>query len=187
MKLLTIDPGINNCGISIIEYSHNNLIYNKDFKVLDTSLVKNARKFTDTEKEIEVKHGNRTVKVLAILDKVNEFLAANPDIKNIIIEAPFYNALTPMAYGSILEVILSIKYSIIVPRDLSLKLIEPLLIKKMFTNNRLASKDAMKQFLFSKKGNKEITIDIDLNTLSEHEIDAIAVGYVYLLTSKEET
>lgn len=175
---LSIDPGINNCGLAVIDTKNN-------FVVKDTYLIKNARKFTDEEKVIEAKFGNRTVKVLYILNKINELLS-NYKIDTVIIEAPFYNALTPSAYGSLLEIIFSIKYKIIIENDLGFKLIEPLLMKKLFTNHSQASKEAVKQFLIRKKENKDIYIDKNIDELSEHEIDSVAIGYVYYLASLEE-
>lgn len=172
--LISIDPGVNNCGIAIFD------IENNKFIIKDTFLIKNARKFTKEEKIIEQCYNNRTVKVLAIINFIKN-IVDNNNIKNIIIEAPFYNTLTPMAYSSLLEVIFGIKYSIVIPNNLIMKLIEPLLIKKLFSNQRLASKDLIKQFLINKKQDGSIILDKDPLTLSEHEIDAIAVGFVYYL------
>ena len=178
MTILSIDPGINNCGISLLEVE-------EKFIVKDTFLVKNARKFTDEEKVIEAKFGNRAVKVNAIINKIQELLQSNT-IDSIIIEAPFYNALTPMAYGSLLEVIFAIKYTVILPNNLFLKLVEPLLVKKLFAKQSLASKEVIKQFLIKKKDSGEIAIDKVIDELSEHEIDSIAIGYVHYLTLLEE-
>lgn len=177
--ILAIDPGINNCGLALIDIENN-------FNVKETYLVKNARKFTDEEKIIEAKFGSRSVKVLAILNKINELLNTYKNIDTIIIEAPFYNALTPMAYGSLLEVIFSIKYSIILNRDLKFKLIEPLLIKKLFANQGQTSKEVMKQFLIKKQKNKDILIEKNIEEMSEHEVDSVAIGFVHYLSILEE-
>lgn len=175
MSIISIDPGLNNCGIAIIDIENNRFI------VKDTFLIKNARKFTDEEKLIEKTYNNRTVKVIAIINFIKD-IVANNSIEGIIIEAPFYNTLTPMAYGSLLEVIFSIKYSIVIPNNLTMKLIEPLLVKKLFSNQRLASKDLIREFLINKKQDGSIILDKDPLTLSEHEVDAIAVGFVYYLS-----
>ena len=177
--ILSIDPGINNCGLSVLDLE-------ADFVVSETWLVKNARKFTDEEKIVETKFGNRTVKVMAIINKIKELLATYPSIDRLIIEAPFYNALTPMAYGSLLEVIFSIKYLIIVPMNLDMKLIEPLLVKKLFSGQHMAKKEVMKQFLIKKRDEGEIKFIGNIDELSEHEIDSIAIGYVHYLSVLEE-
>jgi len=177
--ILSIDPGINNCGLSVLDLE-------SQFEVKETWLVKNARKFTDEEKVVEAKFGNRTVKVMAIINKIKEILSTYPNIDRLIIEAPFYNALTPMAYGSLLEVIFSIKYLTIIPNNLEMKLVEPLLVKKLFARQHLASKEVIKQFLYKKRDDKEIIITKEIDGLSEHEIDSIAIGYVHYLSVLEE-
>lgn len=171
---LSIDPGLNNCGLIVFNVEDNRFI------VKETFLIKNARKFTDEEKLIEQFYNSRTVKVLTIINFIREIVTIY-NIKTIVIEAPFYNALTPMAYGSLLEIIFGIKYSIILPNNLVMKLIEPLLVKKLFSNQRLASKDLIKEFLINKKNDGSIVLDKDPLLLSEHEIDAISVGFVYYL------
>jgi len=169
--ILTIDPGINNCGVAIIDLS-------STFKVIEITNIKNIRKLTDSEKDIELKYGLRTVKVLSIhkvlLDLINRY-----NITSFVIEAPFYNALTPVAFGSLLEVIMSIKYSIIIPNNINLKLIEPLLVKKVFTNKSQAKKELMRESLISKINANTILLNEEVSSLTEHEVDAIAVGFTY--------
>jgi len=179
MVILSIDPGVNNCGLSVLNIG-------SDFTILKTCVVKNVRKFTEDEKIIEVKFGSRSVKVLTIIDKIKELLATYPDIDRLVIEAPFYNVLTPMTYSSLLEVIFSIKYLIAFPLNLNMKLIEPLLVKKLFSGQHMAKKEVMKEFLFAKNNSGEIKSDSDLTQLSEHEIDSIAIGYVYYLSLSKE-
>jgi Holliday junction resolvasome RuvABC endonuclease subunit len=176
--ILSIDPGINNCGLVILDIE-------KQFEVVETHLVKNARKFTDDEKVIETKFGNRTVKVLAILNKIKEIIKQY-NIEYVVIEAPFYNALTPVAYGSLLEVIFAIRYTILFPENIQSKMIEPLLVKKLFTQQAMASKEVIKQFLLKKQEDKSIIINKVVEDLSEHEIDAVAIGFVHYLKVLEE-
>lgn len=176
--LLSIDPGINNTGLSIIEFKDNLYVH-------ETVLVSTVRKFTDEEKEVEKFYNSKTVKVLAILKKIEEILEKY-QLNTIAIEAPFYNALTPVAYGSILEVIFALKYAIVVPRKMKLHLIEPLLVKKLFAREHLATKAIMRELLTRKVDEKEIVLNKSIENLSEHEVDSIAVGYAYFLTLKEK-
>ena len=177
--LLSIDPGINNCGLAVIDYE-------KDFTVLETFNVNNARKFTPEEKEVESVFGLRVVKVNFILHHVNLLLKAYPGIDHVTIEAPFYNALTPMAYGSLLEVISAIKYSVLIPSGLTCSMAEPLLVKRIFINVKLGKdlkkKEAMRMFLVKKVDAGEIVLKVETDSLSEHEIDAIAVGYTRVIS-----
>ena len=170
--LLAIDPGINTTGLAVLDIA-------QKVVVKETVLVKNARKFTPEEKLIEEAHGTRVVKVLAITNKIEELLDKYKEIDTIVAEAPFYNSLTPMAYGSLLEVISAIRYMVAYQKSLPFKLIEPLVIKRLFTSKAMASKELIKHFLHEKKKDGSIIIDIDIDTLSEHEIDAVAIGFVH--------
>lgn len=170
---ISIDPGINFCSVVVIEPG-------KEFLVKESILVKNVRKFTEEEKEQEKQYGSRTVKVMAIIKTLEEQVDKyNPDF--IVIEAPFYNSLTPSAYGSLLEVIFAVKYLVTLKRDLKIHLMEPRLVKKFFTENGNAAKQMMKEYLTKKLNNKDIILEshIEEETLSEHEIDGIAIGYTY--------
>lgn len=161
------------CGIAVVKGQGNKL------EVLETHLVKNARKFTDTEKELEVLHGTRYVKVMAIINKLTELLDKHKT-KLLVIEAPFYSALTPVAFGSLLEVILAIKYTTAIERKLELTMVEPTLVKKIFTGHGRAKKEMMKEFAISLKSNGVLVTDVDFSLISEHEIDAVAVAYTYV-------
>ena len=175
--MLSLDPGIAFTGISIIDTS-------EGFRVVETHIVKNNRAFTPEEKVIEKSQGPRAVKLLAIINKFKSLLE-DFNIEMIVIEAPFYNALTPQAYGSLLEVVFGLKYSVLVPMDLKYRLIEPTLVKKLFTSHGMAKKEMMKQFLISKIATGEIKMDKPVESLTEHEIDSIAIGYVHWLTTQQ--
>lgn len=179
MFFISADPGINTMGVSVIDPSNG-------YKVIESILIKNARKFTDEEKVVEASYGGRVVKVLAIVAKFEELLKKY-EIDTIVLEAPFYNALTPMAFGSLLEIINVIKYQVVLKRQLNFKLIEPLLVKKLFTNKGMASKEAIKFFLKQKQEDKSVQLDLNIDDMSEHEIDAVAIGYVYYISMIEQT
>ena len=175
--MLSLDPGIAFTGISINDTS-------EGFRVVETHIVKNNRTFTPEEKVVEKSQGPRAVKLLAIINKFKSLLERF-NIEMIVIEAPFYNALTPQAYGSLLEVVFGLKYSVLVPMDLKYRLIEPTLVKKLFTSHGMAKKEMMKQFLISKIATGEIKMDKPVESLTEHEIDSIAIGYVHWLTTQQ--
>lgn len=179
MFFISADPGINTMGVSVIDPTDG-------YKVVESILIKNARKFTDEEKVVEATYGSRVVKVLTIVAKFEELLEKYK-IDTIVLEAPFYNALTPMAFGSLLEIINVIKYQVVLKRGLNFKLIEPLLVKKLFTNKGMVSKEAMKFFLKQKQEYGSIQLDLSVDEMSEHEVDAVAIGYVYYTSMIEQT
>lgn len=180
--IFSIDPGVNNCGLAVIDHAG-------AFTVMETYNVCNARRFTEQEKEVEKVFGARVVKVNHILEHVTRLLESYPDIDHVTIEAPFYSALTPLAYGSLLEVISAIKYRLLVPRNLTFNMAEPLMIKRAFINIKLdkglKKKEVMRLFLEKKVTSGEIVIPAAIDTLTEHEIDAIAVAYSRVISVLE--
>lgn len=172
--LLTIDPGLNNCGVVVSDPVNG-------FTVIDSLCVKNTRKFSDEEKILELKYGSRAVKVLSIVKSIEEMVDRYSPTK-IIVESPFYHHLTPMSYSILLEVIVAIRYMVVMPRNIDFGSIEPMLIKKLFTSHGASSKDVMREFLIRKIDEGSIKIHRPVAELSEHEVDAIAVGYVFKIS-----
>jgi Holliday junction resolvasome RuvABC endonuclease subunit len=172
--IIAIDPGLNFCGISILDF-------NEKFCIHRTILINNNRKLTQEEKEISEKYDTRVIKVQEIVRTIISLIEQyNPD--SIAIEGPFYSGLRPQAYSALLEIITAVKYLVAVPNGLPIHIIEPLLVKKTFSHFHMSTKDDMKAALKKKMQNDEIFVaqGIDIEQLSEHEIDSIAVGFSFL-------
>lgn len=172
--ILSIDPGVNFCGFSL-SYKEDDTIHIKK-----SMLIKTIRRYNEEEKEMERIYGSRVMKIFDIIKAIND-LISEFKIEKIVVESPFYSYMTPQAYGSLLEVIFAIKYMIAIPNKIEIVYLEPLLIKKLFSNEHQASKMIMRDFLIRKVEEQEIVFDFDINLddLSEHEVDAISVGFVY--------
>lgn len=170
---LSIDPGLNNLGLTVFSTE-------PKFHIHYTKNISNIRKLTPEEKEVEKKYDLRTVKVLSIQRQIEEILSQF-NITHVIFEAPFFHALTPNAFGSLLEVIQAVKYNCFVPKDITVQLIEPTVIKSIFTKEGFANKNMMRLIFNNKIVEQEITIEdgIDLALLTEHQVDSIAIGYTY--------
>lgn len=176
---ISLDPGVNYAGFSV------NKVTDKKFEVIESILVNNNRAFKADEKELEKIHGGRAVKIMKIVAQLEELLDKY-GVDKLIVEAPFYSSLTPVAYGSLLEVIFAIKYLVITKREINMVLVEPTLIKKLFTGKGNASKVMMKDFLVAKFKNGDIVTKVPVEELSEHEIDGVAVGYTHWIHNRGE-
>ena len=177
---ISIDPGLNTCGIAIFTFDNNR------FSVKSTKLINNLRKLTDKEKVIAKKYTDRLAKLDTIVrvidDMFDELLGEGYEIVTLIVEAPFYSSFRPSAFGSLVETISLIRYNVAFRRDVEFFAMEPMLVKKIFTDRGMANKDDMKTKLLSKIQTKELDCPIDIDSISEHEIDAIAIGYSHFLT-----
>lgn len=170
-RFISVDPGINFCSVVVCDVG-------EEFRVLESNLVNNNRAFRGEEKDLEKIHGGRAVKIFNIIDKIEECIEKYK-ITKLVVEAPFYSALTPSAYGSLLEIIFAIKYLVVAKREMEMVLVEPTVIKRFFSGKGNASKAIMKQFLINRFSSGDVKMDYKIEDLSEHEIDGIAVGFTH--------
>lgn len=169
--ILSIDPGINNTGISLLT------IDNEKVHVQEHWLVQPDKNLIKNNKAVVELYGDRILRLKHIIDTIKSLLESFPNIHSIAIESPFYNRFRPSTYGSIVEINTLIKYNICYAYGLSYNAIEPLLIKKTFSNFGLSDKLGMKDSLHKHLEMGNIIMGKDPELLSEHEIDSIAIGY----------
>lgn len=178
--ILAIDPGVNFVGLSLLK-KQNDII-----EVIHHELINNTLKMEDHEKEIAQKYGSRVPKINRIIETLHK-LYHQYKYTDIAIEGPFYNAMRPQAYGSLVEIINSIKFSIAIGYDINFYVIEPLLVKKTFSLNHMAKKSEMKGALKSYLERNLIVLHSDIDSLSEHEIDSIGIGFSFFSLSNQPT
>jgi len=176
-KILGIDPGLNNTGISVfeIDYQTKNILAITAFTLVNNRLPD----YTGLDDEI---YNERTIKLYKLKDAIKQ-VVININPSAIACESPFYNRLCPMAYGALLETLNVMKSAVIeVNTNIPFTTVEPLLVKKTvgagMTTGKLDMKDAI-----SKNNIIMSVLSSDMNLLDEHSIDAIGVAYTYLKLS----
>ena len=119
---------------------------------------------------------DRTIKLLSLKDHIAS-LISNNQFDLILCEAPFFYAGKPGAYRALVEAISVIKQYIadITPTTPLIQL-EPLLVKRFIRSFNISNKDSTKEALYL----LNLHTYIDLNTLDEHSVDAISIGYAFL-------
>lgn len=173
-KLLAIDPGVNNCGLAVfnIDYQTNQIM------TVDAHTAISA-KLNDTTSLYEELYSERTVKLHKLTEYLNQVMVdVNPAI--VVCESPFYNRLRPMAYGSLLEVLNSV-YSTIISHNNNIPFftVEPLLVKKTVGAGMQTGKLDVKQAISRIEPIMSVLLP-NLESLDEHSVDAMAVGYTYI-------
>ena len=177
--LLAIDPGTNFCGVTFCS-QNNGILQVHHSELINVSY--NPK--TDQEKLITNKYGLRFLKIERIITKLQSIIQAY-SISAIAIEGPFYSALRPQAHSALVEVVYAIKSNIAYPLDIPMTIVEPLLVKKHFALKHMAKKEEMLTALHTRIANSTVTPLISIDTLSEHEIDAIAIAYTYYAIQQE--
>lgn len=176
---ISIDPGLNTCGVAVFT--------NEDgrFNVKSTTLINNLRKLTDSEKVIAKQYTERLAKLDTIVKTIDAMYDSLTEegyaVSTLIVEAPFYSSFRPAAFGSLVETISLIRYNVAFKRSSAFFAIEPMAVKKAFAARGMANKDDMRASLLYKIETKELDCTIDISTISEHEVDAIAIGYTHFL------
>lgn len=179
-RLMAADPGLNNTGVAEIIF---NLDTNKIESIYAETLM-NDYLIQDTGVSLD-RHTERTHKLLVMKQGFGGF-AEDFGAQAVACEAPFFSSLRPMAYGYLLEVVNNLREAVIEHNpEITFTEIPPLSVKscigaKAIANDTLKGKEVVKLAIQQIPEIMEALV-IDFELLTEHAIDAIAVGYSYLL------
>ena len=170
LNILSIDPGLNNIGFANIFYSFPSASI--------TSITAHTYKTEPTINSYQLSEylDDRTIKLLSLKEHFATLVTSNQfDI--IVCEAPFFYAGKPGAYRALVEAISVIKQHLadISPITPFIQL-EPLMVKRFVKSLNISNKDSTKEALYL----LNLHNHIDLNTLDEHSVDAISIGYAFL-------
>lgn len=173
--LLAIDPGLNNTGIAIFQ------IQVKPFKILsiEAMTLKADRLIDDSELDDEdymerlhkrYKMGNSLTRLLDIY---------NPSF--VVSESPFFDRRKPGSFAVLTEVLTELYDRVVAFNPLiKFSMVEPLLVKKILGVAGQKGKEVVREAMEKMKELLQVLRN-PLSELDEHGIDAIGVGYTWLL------
>lgn len=172
IRMISIDPGLNNIGIATI-------VYNKRYRLLDSveafTIVPNSYIRTN---ELYNYLDERSLKQQILVEKYLEVLVKHTPELVVCENAFFYNN-KPVAFQALIEAITLIKHTTInFDPTITFILLSPLEIKHSLKVKNISDKDSTKEALVS----LGINTLVELDSMVEHSIDAIAVGYSFLKT-----
>lgn len=180
-KILGIDPGTTDCGICLLECDSETL----DIVSIDSRTILSDKIYLPYEEDLLLSHTERYIKIKKIQRAfkrvLEEFIP-----HHIACESPFYHRLHPGAYAPLVEILFTLRDACVdFNKLLPFYLYEPTLIKKTMTGKAFADKDMMR---FALETNESITTFLkqDVNNLSEHAVDAIAIAYIHLETLRNK-
>ncbi len=178
-RVMGIDPGLNFTGVASLDVSYvtRKILNIEAFTLANDRLADYTGLDHDTIAE-------RTVKLYKLKQALQYTLERyNPSF--IACEAPFYNRLRPMAFGALLEVV-SVLHSAVLEYNSNIGFITvaPMSVKKVI-GARMVKNDTEKGKLVVKEAIKNTPEIMDvlqgnIDTLSEHAIDAIAIGFTLI-------
>lgn len=177
--ILAIDPGTRNTGIAIFECDR----YNK-IKSIEAHTIRSDKINGDYLDDIVISHTERIANIIKVSQTLSLYLQQyKPNL--ICCESPFYNRLRPSAFAPLVELLfalrnISIEFNPLIP----FLTYEPLYVKKAISGKAHADKLVVSTAIHN---NQEIVNALvnDIHQLSEHALDAIAVGWTHLKQLKE--
>ena len=173
-RICSIDPGVTCLGRTIIDYDCK---LDKIISISPTTY--KSDKMLPMIKELVESHSERIEKIYALKNQLlNDFMFYEPN--SVCCESPFYNRLMPNAFGALVEIIFAIRTSAIeYSKHVPMVMYPPSIVKKAVLAGAVSDKDAVKKAVANCKEIQESLL-VDFNTLDEHSIDSIAVGYTHL-------
>ena len=179
IKLLSIDPGLNNTGIA--EYTLELL---PEFKIVSivAYTLSSTRLIDDSgfDDDDVVERIIKRHKLQNALSKTLDYF--KPDVA--VCESPFFNPKMPSSFAALTEVVSGFFDTILSynPRC-SFHLLAPKFVKRVFNIAGLKGKDVVKEAV-SKVEDLMLPLQGSIESLDEHAIDGIAIGYAWI---KEKT
>ena len=171
IRVLSVDPGITNMGICIGEYNRTS----KHFTVLKTINLQGA-KHRKRDKLMRRNCSQSFCVLSGIKDYVLKTLLPEWSPDYIACEGAFHNHNFPGAHQALVLVIHILRECAFEWYQDDITDMAPMTIKKIVTGKGNAPKELIKTSIMS---HTDITLPFDINTLTEHEIDAIAHGYAF--------
>ncbi len=174
-NVLAIDPGLNNCGIAIltIQVSPPRIL-----SIFATTL-KADRLIDDCSLDDE-DYAEQTHKRHRMCEGLRTYLRAY-DPCHVVSESPFFDRRKPGSFVVLAEVLVSLFDTVAEHNSLvRFSKVEPLVVKKILGVAGQKGKEVVREAM----ENVEVITDVlqdPLDTLDEHAIDAIGVGYAWFL------
>lgn len=176
--ILGIDPGLNNTGVAVFQID----AYSRMIQSIVAFTI-NTNRLVDTTGIDDELHTDRIIKLYKLKQSIQTTIAqVNPVV--IACESAFYNPKFPMAYPALVEAIDFIQSAAIeVNGNIVFRTIEPKVIKKIVGAGMDKGKLDVKAAVANTPSLMQ-ALQMNLELLDQHSIDAIAIGYTFLKLSE---
>jgi Holliday junction resolvasome RuvABC endonuclease subunit len=171
-RIVGIDPGTTNLGLAVLTVDIKTLI------ILETTAVTfNANKLTSRDTWNCEVHSDRFDRILSLKKSLMEsFITFQPSM--ICVESPFFGRSHPNAFQALTEVLTAIRDTLYEFNPWTeLILVSPSEAKQAISAKGNATKEIMKEKLLLLSHELNLNPSLNIHTLDEHSIDAIAIAY----------
>jgi Holliday junction resolvasome RuvABC endonuclease subunit len=173
-NMLFIDPGLNNTGVAIYTVDSET----SNITTIDAFTIECDNSHIETGMDPEA-FSERFIKLHKLTIAIQRVMMTyNPSV--VVCESPFFNRFRPTAYSALVQVIHVLQEAIYYFNpNIGFSTLEPLLIKKHVGAGMMKGKLDVKKVV-SENSFIMSRLVRDIDTLDEHAIDAIAIGYAYI-------
>lgn len=174
-KILAIDPGLNNTGIAIFE------VQSEPAKILSIhALTLKAERLIDDSELDDEDYIERLHKRYSMGSALQKLLVQyDPCV--VVSESPFFDRFRPGSFAILTEVLTTLFDTVVRYNPLiRFSLVEPLLVKKVLGVAGQKGKEVVRESMEKQTMILSVLQD-PLEQLDEHAVDAIGVGYTWLI------
>lgn len=175
-RMLSIDPGLNNIGLAdfLLDQTRQGTEINQiEAMTIESRYVLDDCCYGATSDDERTR--TRQSMVSAVLRKVREIHPAF-----VVIESPFYDIKRPGSYAVLLEVLNDLRFAIYqFDPKITIVIYAPQEVKKTLGVAGVKGKEIVKEAMSTFMPIVTV-LKTDLGSMTEHAIDAVAVGYTYV-------
>lgn len=174
LRILAIDPGLNNTGISIFDVAVS------PFKILKIhSFTLKADYLIDRSGLSDESFSERMHKRFSAREAIVGITKSyRPSV--VVSESPFFDRKRPSSFATLVEVITTYFDAIVAVDPLiTFSIVEPLLVKKVLGVAGQKGKEVVIEAVSKLEVLRE-ALDVPFKNLDDHAVDSIAVGYAWL-------
>ena len=172
-RILSFDPGLSFSGWALSTVTTGSPVFRiEEYGMLTPNKTVGHKEFRDSVNTF----GSRIITLTILRDLIRELVTSRrPDF--VASEDTFFNPRRPSAYEALLHWILTVTF--VLKDDFSMPLIKvpPKLVKKYISNDGTSTKEGVQAAIFHHKDIQFNEIYQEPIELTEHEGDAIAIGY----------
>lgn len=182
MTYLSVDGGTYTVGLCLFEVDS----LTNQMTVLRTHLI-NIHAHDPHYDYIEERHGNETMRMRRLRDEFNRFLMDIEEIPDLLIyESHFFNVRRPTAAIPLVR-FMQVVEDICVDNGMTMTTVSPQQMKRTVGISKQlakADKDIVKKKINGLIEDKYICCPVSLEEISEHEIDAIGIGFTQMVLER---
>lgn len=187
-NILCIDPGSDTLGVSLVTYEEHKPITITYCQTHKASRIIVNEKF----EEMRIRYGELLTRLHAQKQNLKRLIKIlQPSI--LAIESPFFNPRNPQS-AAVLMYVKQMLNELAHDEEVGLDIVwispqqmKRLIGAKLVKNENKVAKDLVKEAVRDLIKEEEIILDgIDFDTLDEHSVDSIGIGYAYVKLLKEK-